>query len=129
MNAPDISINARISAERKIDTPEPGLVTPERNGQGLDDVAALFPGMEVYHDLRISGRGDAQLLCSVSHILNGSGAKIVSFSLRTSDNGRSNIKCRLSGVTSKDANEIVEQLLQPGEITSAQVEHVVLRAA
>lgn len=123
MNAPDISLNAKISVNSRDASP-----TPANDGQGLDDVAALFPGMEVFHDLLISGNGDAQLLCAVSRLLNEEGAKIISLSLRASNDAQTCIKCRLSGLTSRDANELVKTLLRQDDIISARVEHVILRA-
>lgn len=122
MNAPDISRYTTLTANSRDDVPASAA-----KGQGLDDVAALFPGMEVFHDLRISGTGDAQLLCGVSSLLNRERAQIVSLSLRNSNDGPTCIKCRLSGLTSKDANELVKTLLRQDDITSARVEHVILK--
>ena len=125
MNAPDISINRNATAKGRDDAP-----IASGRGHGLDDVATLFPGMEVFHDLRISGDGDSALLCAVSNALNGQGARIVNLSLRGGggEDGQTCIKCRLSGLTSKSANEMVGRLAQQGAISSARVEHVILRA-
>ncbi len=123
MNAPDISINATIPLNSRDNSPK-----PTGNGQGLDDVATLFPGMEIFHDLRISGQGDAQLLCSIASRLNAEDVRVISLSLRNPENAQTCIKCRLSGLTSRDANDLVKSLLLEEDITSARVEHVILRA-
>ncbi|TQV74459.1 hypothetical protein [Denitrobaculum tricleocarpae] len=128
MNAPDISIKSKISSESRSEAAKPETRAGNRSGDGLDDVAALFPGMEISHDLRISGQGDAQLLCSVSPLLKGKGAKIITLSLRSGNAGQTSIKCRLSGLTSRAARELVADLLHRAEVTSAQVEHVILKA-
>lgn len=123
MNAPDISMNATIPARSR-----DAAAVAASDGQGLDDVATLFPGMVVFHDLLISGHGESQLLCSVASRLNEEGAKVNSLSLRTSNETQTCIKCRLSGLTSRDANELVKTLLAQEDITSARVEHVILKA-
>ena len=127
MNAPDFSIAAQASVK----SPEANIPQPSRpkdSGHSLDDVATLFPGMEVFHDLRIAGRGDATLLCGISGLLNGQNAKIVHFSLRGGHSGESNIKCRLAGLSSSAANDLVAELARRAEVTSARVEHVILRS-
>ncbi len=122
MNAPDISMNATTPRDNRDNNPN-----ASGNGQGLDDVATLFPGMEVFHDLRISGQGDAQLLCSIASRLSAEGMRVISLSLRNPNNAQTCIKCRLSGLTSREANDLVKTLLRQGDITSARVEHVILR--
>lgn len=132
MNAPDRSITATTDAKA------PGPYAPVRRtapapagqGHGLDDVAALFPGMEVFHDLRISGEGDAALLCAVSSALNSGGARIISLSLRNGDcgGGQCCISCRLSDLTSKAAKELVARLTALDNVASARLEHVILRS-
>ncbi|WP_282607717.1 hypothetical protein [Pelagibius sp. Alg239-R121] len=123
MNAPNISIPpSPLNPGHK---PESGLT---ENGQGLDDVALLFPEMEVFHDLRISGDEDWHLLSAVTNRLGGQGARIVSLSLRKGDGSQTCIKCRLAGLTSKRVNELVGQLAQEERITSARVEHVILKS-
>ncbi len=126
MNAPDFSIAAQASLK----SPEANTPQPSRpaGGHSLDDVATLFPGMEVFHDLRIAGRGDAALLCGVSSLLNDRKAKIVHFSLRGGHLGESSIKCRLAGLSSSAANDLVAELTRRAEVTSARVEHVILRS-
>ena len=123
MNAPDVSTNAPIPAnDRK------GTSTSARDETALDDIATLFPGMEIFHDLQISGDGGTRLLARVSDLLTAWNATTVSLSLRHCDGGRASIRCRLSGLTSKGAKDVVGQLLQQREITSARLEHVILRA-
>lgn len=138
MNAPDVTTktqipaNAQIRATTQIAVQSPAdhrkaRSTVAGDENALDDIAPLFPGMEVFHDLQISGDGDCRLLASVSDLLAAWNATIVSLSLRRCDPGRASIRCRLSGLTSKDAKDVVGQLLGQRDITSARLEHVILR--
>jgi hypothetical protein len=124
MNAPEFTSAPNIPVSNRENHPAPSC----HEGSGLDDAAALFPGMEVFHDLRISGSQDWQLLASVSKEVGSKGAKIVSLSLRRSDDGQSWIRCRLAGLASREADSITRRLIRETCVTSARVEHVILRS-
>ncbi len=123
MNAPDIPARLNITAKQRDDSQSSGSA-----GQSLDDVASLFPGMSVFHDLHISGEGDTELLHAVSILIRDLGVKIVKFTLRGCDSGQTCVKCRLSGLTSEGARELVGRLLVQRDVKTARVEHVILRA-
>lgn len=122
MNAPDRSTAHRSTPSDRSAASRPG------GSHNLDDVAALFPGMEVFHDLRITGQGDTALLCSLSGLLNSQGARIVNLSLRGCGETDSSIKCRLSGLTASRANDLVTRLTAQPAVSAARVEHVILRS-
>ena len=120
MNALEVSVDDATAIQA-------ASPSPDRGRNGLEDVATLFPGMEVFHDLRIAGLGNTLLLSRLTELLESEGAETLSLSLRGCGEKESSIKCRLKGLTASRANDLVTRLAQQPNVTSARVEHVILR--